>query len=162
MHRDFFCNKCSLQFGKKYVFDLHLSLVHGEEIKVKSEPQICEDQSKKTPEKVCHDPEVDTSFKCDMCNYFFKTKQKLKRHIEIMHEGKKQFNCNICDANFSTKQSLKGHIVSVHEGKKPYKCQICAANFANKSNMSKHVASIHEGKKPVTSKIFTKNQSNFV
>ena len=25
-----FCENCGLQFGKKYVFDLHLSLVHGE------------------------------------------------------------------------------------------------------------------------------------
>ena len=25
-----FCNRCVLQFDKKYVFDLHLSLVHGE------------------------------------------------------------------------------------------------------------------------------------
>ena len=34
---DFFCNKCSLQFDKKYVFDLHLFLVHGEKIEVKKE-----------------------------------------------------------------------------------------------------------------------------
>ena len=27
--QDFFCTQCSLQFGKKYVFDVHLSLVHG-------------------------------------------------------------------------------------------------------------------------------------
>ena len=32
---DWFCEKCNLQFGKKYVFDLHLSLVHGQKIKVK-------------------------------------------------------------------------------------------------------------------------------
>ena len=47
MKRDFFCDKCSLQFDKMYVFDLHLSLVHGEEIKVKSELQICEEESEK-------------------------------------------------------------------------------------------------------------------
>ena len=32
-----FCTKCSLQFDKKYVYDLHLSLVHGEKIEVKKE-----------------------------------------------------------------------------------------------------------------------------
>ena len=41
--QNLFCNKCSLQFDKKYVFDLHLSLVHGEKIEVKSEPKICEE-----------------------------------------------------------------------------------------------------------------------
>ena len=38
MLRHLFCEKCSIQFGKKYVFDLHLSLVHGEKIEIKSEP----------------------------------------------------------------------------------------------------------------------------
>ena len=33
--RDLYCEKCTLQFNKKYVFDLHLDLVHGEEIKIK-------------------------------------------------------------------------------------------------------------------------------
>ena len=36
---DFFCNKCSLQFDKKYVFDLLLFLVHGEKIEVKKEKE---------------------------------------------------------------------------------------------------------------------------
>ena len=40
---DFFCKKCTLQFGKKYVFDLHLSLVHGEEKEVKIEPKTFEE-----------------------------------------------------------------------------------------------------------------------
>ena len=31
-----FCENCSLQFDKKIVFDLHLSLVHGEKIGVKN------------------------------------------------------------------------------------------------------------------------------
>ena len=48
MHKDLFCEKCILQFDKKYVFDLHLLLVHREEIKVKSEPQICEEKFQKS------------------------------------------------------------------------------------------------------------------
>ena len=34
---NFFCENCSLQFDNKYVFDLHLSLVHGKESEVKYE-----------------------------------------------------------------------------------------------------------------------------
>ena len=36
--QDLYCKKCSLQFDKKYVYDLHLTLVHGQGIKVKTEP----------------------------------------------------------------------------------------------------------------------------
>ena len=44
--RDLYCEKCTLQFDKKYVFDLHLDLVHGEEINVKKEPLIKEQKFK--------------------------------------------------------------------------------------------------------------------
>ena len=37
--RDLYCFECSLQFDKKYVFDVHLSLVHGEELEIKQEPE---------------------------------------------------------------------------------------------------------------------------
>ena len=36
--RDLYCFECSLQFDKKYVFDIHLSFVHGEELEIKQEP----------------------------------------------------------------------------------------------------------------------------
>ena len=42
--RDWYCEKCSLQFDKKYVYDLHLTLVHGEENKVKTEPTTSEEK----------------------------------------------------------------------------------------------------------------------
>ena len=39
MNKDFFCKNCKLQYGKKYVFDLHMSLVHGKQmVEVKPEP----------------------------------------------------------------------------------------------------------------------------
>ena len=38
--RDLYCEQCSLQFDKKYVYDLHLPLVHGQEFKVKTEPIV--------------------------------------------------------------------------------------------------------------------------
>ena len=41
---DSFCEKCTLQFDNKHLFDLHLSLVHGEKIKMTNEPVICEEK----------------------------------------------------------------------------------------------------------------------
>ena len=114
---DFFCNKCSLQFGKKYVFDLHLSLVHGEKMEVKIEPLISKEnfQEPKTSEQVLSDHVVDTSLgdtglKCTICYSIFKTKRNLKRHIDAVHESKKPFKRNVCDARFSQKGSLIEHV----------------------------------------------------
>ena len=42
--RDWYCEKCSLQFDKQYVYDLHLKLVHGQEIKLKTEPTTNEEK----------------------------------------------------------------------------------------------------------------------
>ena len=36
--RDLYCYECSLQFDIKYVFDVHLSVVHGEALEIKQEP----------------------------------------------------------------------------------------------------------------------------
>ena len=116
---DLFCNICALQFGKKYVFDLHLSLVHGEKIEVKKETPICED--KNISEKEFLKSAVAKPLKCDECHSVFKTKQNLKRHIQSVHEGKKQHKCSICDYTFSQKGHVKQHIESVHGGKKQHK-----------------------------------------
>ena len=39
-HRDLFCTQCLLQFDKKSVFDLHLSLVHGKKVEIKTKAKI--------------------------------------------------------------------------------------------------------------------------
>ena len=39
--KDFYCLRCSLQFDKKSIFDMHLSIVHGERIEIKEEEVIC-------------------------------------------------------------------------------------------------------------------------
>ena len=40
------CEKCLLQFDNKYEFDIHLELVHREEIKLKTETIIKEENLK--------------------------------------------------------------------------------------------------------------------
>ena len=127
--KDFFCETCTMQFGKKYVFDLHLSLVHGEKIEVKmvkNEPIVCDENFQTSQTKRV----VDKHLKCQICDSSLKSKRNLKNHIASVHERKKPFKCIICDTSFTTKQSLKNHIASVHEGKKPFQCNICDANFA--------------------------------
>ena len=146
---DWFCHECTFQFGKKYVFDLHRSLVHGEKMaEVKIEPQISEEnfQECQEGEPVFPDHEVETDFKCNICSSLFKTKPGLKRHIATLHDGKKPFKCNVCDASFAQKAHLNTHVASVHEGKKPFHCNICDASFAQKPHLNTHVASIHEEK----------------
>ena len=123
MSRDFFCERCSLQFDKAYVFDLHLSLVHGEkkiEVKVESpisEENLQESQISETEFSYHTVEKTEKPFKCNVCYASFAQNRDLKRHMASVHEVKKPFQCNICDVKFTVKSSLKNHMESVHEGK---------------------------------------------
>ena len=96
-HQDLFCNQCMLQFGKKYVFDLHLSLVHGKKHVIKNEAsEISFDESRENGE-IVKKSEKSKSFKCNTCKKGFKLKGSLTKHVASVHEGKKPFKCEICD-----------------------------------------------------------------
>ena len=75
MNKDFFCENCKLQFGKKYVFDLHLSLVHGQKIEVKPEPNDFEEN--------IQEPEI---FKRDSSKIQGQEKIEVKHDINICEE----------------------------------------------------------------------------
>ena len=164
-----YCEVCLLKFDNMYDRRQHLALVHGEEIKVKKESMIKEEnfeqlkQSEKQFEKPyykCHYPIIFDFGHFLNCSAAFPTKSQLNRHVTLVHEGKKKpllkehmksvhegkkaFQCNICDASFARKGHLNTHVASVHEGKKPFQCNICDASFAKKQHLNTHVASIHE------------------
>ena len=43
-------------------------------------------------------------------------KRNFEKHIVTLHEGKKLFKCNIYNIEFKSKQGMKGHIVIIHDG----------------------------------------------
>ena len=147
--KDSFCKKCSLQFDNKHLFRQHLSLVHGKMIKTKNEPDTEENvEESDMKEKESSGNVIEKRHKCDICDYFFITKQSLKGHIGSVHEGKKPFNCKICKANFTQKGALNIHVARIHEGKKPFECKICDTSFAIRHDLKVHVDMVHEEKKP--------------
>ena len=114
MNKDWFCENCKLQFGKKYVFDLHLSLVHGKQmIEIKPEPIDCEEN--------VQEPEI------------------FKKGSSKVHGQNSEVKCEpiICKENIQEpevfeKDSFKGLkrlTGSVQEDKKPFKCKICDGSF---------------------------------
>ena len=130
-NKAFFCEKCSLQFDKKIVYDIHLSFVHKMNIEVKSEEKTIE--IKEEDEGLVLQSEIT------------KSKQNIANSIQ---RGNNSHKCTICDYSSSKKEYLKQHINSVHEGKKPNKCSICDYSCSRNTNLKQHIESVHEGTKP--------------
>ena len=55
----------------------------------------------------------------DLCGKSFASKQRLRSHVEAVHEGNKllvdRLNCDLCDKSFVSKQRLNSHVASIHE-----------------------------------------------
>ena len=127
-----FCEKCSLQFGKRIVYDIHMSFVHN----------IKENKEEKLTENI-QDLELDSNSK----------KSKNKFIIsDLIHEEKASHRCPICDLVSVNRMNLKQHVDSVHDGKKPHKCSICDCKFSKKDKLKRHVNSILQDKIHTTTK----------
>ena len=98
--------------------------------------------------------EGNRSFKCKICDTSFRAKTNLKKHIALVHEGKKLSKHNTSDFSFQSKKDLEVHTElehepqRAHEGKKPIKCGVCNAEFTLKHNLKKHIDIFHEEKPP--------------
>ena len=104
--RDFYCYECSLQFDTKYVFDVHLSVVHGKKLDIKQEPYS---QALVIPEtQEPEHPREEISWK----------NQSIRRRTASTsgHKETEPFKCDICNAEFTSKHVMKGHIATIHEG----------------------------------------------
>ena len=101
---------------------------------------------------------------CPHCQLVLKTKARLQKHIEWIHEKApceqcgemvgiakmqrhvaskhtsiydKRFKCTTCGKSFNENARLKDHI-NVHTGNKPYKCKFCNACFASSGTHAMH------------------------
>ena len=95
---------------------------------------------------------------CNRCEKVFSAfrnnKRNLKRHQEMVHEGKRDFQCDQCSKQFAYKGQYQNHILSVHEGVKPEPkikdkiCPYCLKLFSSNYKMTLHINRLHEGKEP--------------
>ena len=85
---------------------------------------------------------------CEKCGNSFTGANKLKLHIQSVHEKRRDHKCKICGKFFSQDSSMKKHIKEVHEGiKKTYNCDQCEKTFFEKRYLRDHISFVHEGNK---------------
>ena len=85
--------------------------------------------------------------KCDSCGKTLLTLSHLKKHIEAVHEKRKDEKCDFCSKSYNSVGDLMRHINSVHEGLRDHKCDICEKYFSRLSNLKTHFSTVHKGLK---------------
>lgn len=76
-------------------------------------------------------------FICHVCGKHFYVKYGLIRHLQCVHEGRRDFKCSFCQKGFSEKVGRDDH-ERIHTGEKPYKCDLCDKSFRAKAMLCSH------------------------
>jgi len=148
------CPKCNKKFLIEAQLRRHIKIRHDKELPFKCE--ICgkgfTGRSQKEEHVARHSG--GKLYTCDLCGISVSQKPHLKRHIEGVHEGKKQAKmkrqdlmCGKCGKLLFSRQSLRQHEETHSINRTLHTCELCCKTFTNVQNLKKHVKVVHEGLK---------------
>ncbi|XP_073672809.1 GDNF-inducible zinc finger protein 1 [Garra rufa] len=144
------CEKCSRSFYYEKSYLKHLKVNHGVQMDTTFRCDICQQTFANRCNLKIHQRHVHNDerlFPCEVCNKTFKRKKDVTRHRRQVHEGGTDRHfCHICGKSLSSKTALTLH-ERTHSGHKPFKCDECGSRFSQSSALKTHQR-IHTGEKP--------------
>jgi len=123
--RPYQCEYCPAKFATSESLSHHRSSRHG----VNAKGDV-------VPKKM---------YPCNRCGKLLTSKLKLMKHVEVLHEGKRDFRCGYCEKSFGSKSNLQIHEGSIHTGILPYKCEYCSKMFSRRQLLINHRDTLHPG-----------------
>ena len=86
----------------------------------------------------------------------------MKRHLETVHEGRRDYKCNSCEKSYGSKQELDRHTHNFHEGHEncpkwcenrkkrleDFICDSCGSSYSGALALDKHILEVHDGQMP--------------
>ena len=87
-------------------------------------------------------------YECPICQKIIAgySNSNLKRHIETVHEKKKEYKCKICPIKFASINALFNHMEEEHMQIKALKSKDCNKNFSRERDMETHEKKVHLSK----------------
>ncbi|XP_053695780.1 zinc finger protein 567-like [Sabethes cyaneus] len=146
-HVEYIDETDTFSLGEEYVEEEHLNEDMYEQVSLDNpeEETHSEDISKPIPEKTTHVEKkqaLSGPQKCSVYKVDFKTKKKLKMHIEEHHpdiaKNGNNHKCDICGLKVKTKSNLLSHMAK-HVRNNKYTCSFCGRNFQSNGALTKHV-----------------------
>ena len=142
---DFKCTSCDFVTKDKISLKKHLDSQHLLPCKYKCDLcnyKTNIKQNLKLHDKSKHN---DSQYVCNICEKLFPVLDYLRRHKELMHVKAESFKCGQCNFKTKTNQRLKNHMNAVHD-KIKYQCNLCSYKTGWYSHMGRHVKMNHENK----------------
>lgn len=107
--------------------------------------------------RACDNKEI----RCHQCSRLFSGLQTFNRHVQNVHERKKNFCCEICKRKFFTKYNLEQHlirhiknpkgvkeiVIDTSNKNRPFKCEECLRFFKTQAALRQH-KTIHTDIRP--------------
>ena len=88
--------------------------------------------------------EAKKNHECKSCEQTFSQTSNLKAHVMKVHyENKTSLQCHLCDKYFSGNISLQAHLKRVHIDQKDFSCQLCKKAFLTERNLEAHISKMH-------------------
>ena len=164
--KNYKCDYCEKSFGSKQVLEKHTLNIHGQVIRC----YICEttlESGELCGKKFSTDFDLKRHIsghenKCPQCGQEFKHARNLKRHLETVHEGRRDYKCNSCEKSYGSKQELDRHTHNFHEGHEncpkwcenrkkrleDFICDSCGSSYSGALALDKHILEVHDGQMP--------------
>uniref|UniRef100_A0A1I8NMD0 Uncharacterized protein n=1 Tax=Stomoxys calcitrans TaxID=35570 RepID=A0A1I8NMD0_STOCA len=117
IERKYPCSYCPKSYLSKIEVDVHQRMAHSAE----------------------------RPYKCDKCPNSFRLMHHLRRHLDIIHFGKRHLCPELkCNKQFSTLSEMKKHKQSHYGAIEPYKCKYCPSVFKRRLLLRKHFSIVHK------------------
>ena len=138
---DFKCNQCPREYFTKIMFSLHIMEKHGliqnDKVQIQEPNKVQINEEKTSTSKyqlILH--------KCPKCQWSFREKYCLQRHVASVHEKLTPYKEHIqFQMVYLVLTSL--HITAIHNKLTPYNCPECLKLYGFKISLIKHISQIH-------------------
>ncbi|XP_059621079.1 zinc finger protein 878-like [Phlebotomus argentipes] len=135
--RPFGCSMCSKRFVTDHKMKVHMMRHEG----IKNhECTICGMRKVTARELKIHMNyhTRETVWPCKLCPLISSSRENMKRHVKVVHQGIKSFPCPHCERSFGKSETLKHHVMT-HTGEKPHACDVCGKRFIQPTALKTHM-----------------------
>ena len=144
----FSCLSCSKEFRHNKNLKVHVRITHSNAAVQMFKCPMCPKAFKKRTKLSIHFPtHKEQKLSCILCRFKSNTAKTMSEHMQSLHENERHLKCEPCDVWFESEDKLKRHI-SYHTRlqSRTEKCKRCEKKLIPGLTMKRHMMTKHKKK----------------